>query len=431
MNRSGNMKKFIELLQKINLKFMILKKSILLFVFFIAGLFVFNSCNDLPTELGYNLLEDTISVSLITSADTNLIVNTENYAQKLTIFNAGAVYIGNAGKLKANTFLRFGSIPDTLKNINLEDIISAEIIMFPYKYTFGDTNSNTLSFKTYEIKKTWTKDFSWDSLTGDFYDTKVLGDYNKQISYKDTIIPSISIPFDKEIVKKWFVLQSDTNTAKQNYGVAIVPNAESNVIRQFSAQQLGSANSSSSLKVVIKNKSNTTDTLFMPSAVEFSVINKPEFNNETILVQGGTGLRSKIYFDLSMLPELAAVHKSQLEMTFDWSGYLAGNIKPDTVIAFDLYSEKDSLLTTPIRTFYGSVNTTTGKMVCYSISSGVETWLRTTKKGYLVAKFEGLNSEYKRLDRYSFFSNKQTDKTKRPYLKLIYSKRLKSSPNVK
>jgi hypothetical protein len=407
------------------------KKIEINFLAFILGLVFLASCNDLPTELGYSLVDDTVSIALITSNDTNLISSHENYLHKLKIFNSGATYIGRAGNLKANTFYRFGGIPDSMPNLN--NIQSAELIMYPRKYTFGDTNSNTLSFNIYEINNLWTNEFTMDSLDNNpgFLGTKILGSYSKTITTVDSNLAAISMDIDKDLIFKWLKMQSDTNTAKLNYGIALIPNSNSNVIRQFSAQQIGDANAIAYLKVKYLNDSLKLDSLIMDASIEFSCITKPTYLKDEIQMQGGTGLRSKIYFDLTMLPDLAAIHKSELQFTLDKSGIEKGNIAQDTAISLCIFSETDTLQENPLRTFIGNIDRTTGKMVCQSISSGLETWMRGVKKGYLVAGYYGINTEHKRLDKYTFYGSKDSDPSKRPYLKLIYSKRLRSSSNVK
>ena len=78
-------------------------------------LFLLFSCNEKPTELGFSLLYDTITVVGTSNSEYPFITGAESFLNRESLFNIGAIFIGKSDSIKAISFLRFSRLPDSLK----------------------------------------------------------------------------------------------------------------------------------------------------------------------------------------------------------------------------------------------------------------------------------------------------------------------------
>jgi hypothetical protein len=411
----------------------ITKKKRLLFAPVLAlVLFLIISCNDEPTSLSSSLLLDTIAIKSISSKDTNLIIDSKSFLYRLEIFNSGAMFIGKSNDLIAVSMIRFSGIPNTLDRLTESDIDSVTLHLPLLKYAFGDiTDQRALSFKIYKITKLWTNTSNWDTIfssgnQSDYFDyTKVLGTFDSTINQSDTVFSPLTIQLDKQLIIEWFKLMSDTLTAGNIYGIALVPDDNSKVIRSFSANTLQDARVHPYIKVKYRRTADTLDTLIISSAIDASVTNSNKPDEKSLTIQGAVSSRFKINFDVSGIPDEAAVHIAELEMYFDKSNSVSGNYGFDTVLLARLYS--DSTYTSYLGDYYASrIDEKTGLYKFAAITSAIQYWITHGKKGELVFLPQGIDNEYREFDRMVFYGLNEPDSTKRPVLRIIYSTRPKT-----
>ena len=405
------------------------KKLNISFLLFLLSFTVFiGSCNDQPTELGYTLLYDTISLNPLNSANQKIITGAGNFLNPQQIFDVGATFIGKYKDAQSITLYRFmeSNMPDSLLWLKESDIVSAYLTIYPTRYTFGDTISN-LSFKVYEVVKLWSPKTPWDTFfqggtSSPYFDySRQLGSYNGQIPMRDTI-PPFFVQIDKTLIPKWIKMQHDSTPI---WGLALVPDDICNAVHQFSALALQKTTNNPTLTVeYIQN--GTAQTLVMNSAWNSSIsISAPPPKDE-ITIQGGLFYRGQLTFDLSIIPQYSTIHQAQLELTLDPSRTIWGNYKPDSLLygGMFVYEDSSTILVDPNIVYYGYNVTGTNKYIFPRVVSFVEYWARYRTQHKFVLFPSGWN-EYFRLDRLTFCGLNDPDPDKRPKLKIIYSTRPK------
>lgn len=401
----------------------------ILFAFFITLL---SACNDLPTEMGFSLLYDTITVTPITSEDRQLILNTTNRKFIQSRFNCGGMLLGEYGDKKSLILLRFADIPDSLSYLESDKIVSAKVAFHPLRYAMGDTGvTNILSFNVYKVQKLFTVKASYDSIMKDPADyidySKLRGTYSDPIEYADTI-PAKYFDIDRDLIVEWLNMEVDSVLKYQNWGIALLPNPSSTVVRQISAQLVGDTGRTHPfIEVIYYNSANELDTFTMQSAIDLSVATDAAPDPGDFVVQGATEWTSQLYFDVSFFEYNTAIHKAELELTVDKSRSYNGNDGMDSLITLyylndtTYFSDNDNLDT--LRTYYGARTNGSDKFFVSSISSGVEYWIRNKKPGFLHITTEGGENEYRQMDRIYFYGPNNPDPNKRPKLRIIYSTR--------
>ncbi|OGU12467.1 MAG: hypothetical protein A2X61_02705 [Ignavibacteria bacterium GWB2_35_12] len=418
----------------------IIKKKRLLFIPVITTLFfLLVSCNDEPTFMGSSLLLDTIAIKSISTDSTTLITDSKSFIHRLEIFNSGAMFVGKSNDVIAISMLRFSGIPDTLDNITEADIDSVTLTLPLLRYAYGDlSNQTALSFKVYKIVKYWTNQSNWDTLfptgsqTTEYFDyTKVLGTFTGSIDQNapDSAFSPISIQLDKLLIAEWFKLASDTTTVGTIWGIALVPDDNSSVIRSLSSQSLQDTRVHPYIRTAYRRTQDTLDTLILTSAIDASVTNSNPPDEKSLTIQGVVSSRFKLGFDVSSIPDEAAIHIAELDLYLDTSISNYGNFNPDSTVVTRLYI--DSTYSSYLYYYYGG-NDTTLKPDLFrfpEITSAVQYWVTHGKKGELVFLPEGINNEYRELDKLVFRGINDPDPAKRPALRIIYSTRPKTKCN--
>ncbi|MBI5325793.1 MAG: hypothetical protein HZB41_11080 [Ignavibacteriae bacterium] len=316
-------------------------------------------------------------------------------------------------------------------NISENDIDSVTLTLPLLRYAFGDsTNKYGLSFKVYEIQKYWSNKTNWDTLfpsgsqQTEYFDySKVLGTFNDSIGQYKDMIP-ISLQLDKQLIAKWFKLASDTSKSDTIWGIALVPDNNSVVVRSLSSQTLTDLRVHPYLRITYKSKPDSVDTLVLTSAIDASVTNSNKPDENTLTIQGGISSRFKLSFNVDSIPDEAAIHVAQLDLHFNKSASKYGNYNLDSTITARLYS--DSTYSTYFDEYFGANDNLDRNVFRFpKITSAVQYWVTHGKKGELVFSSEGLNNEYREFDKLVFYGINDPDSTKRPALRIIYSTRPK------
>lgn len=393
---------------------------------------LFNGCNDEPTEVGYSFIEDTIDLFPISSFDRTIFTGQKNLTRRLNIFNGGALLVGRADSVHAFSFVRPGAFTDTLGNIQAQEIDSAFLTIHPIRYVFGDSSgTKTFGFKAYRITRLFTNETTWDSVypgglpQSQYFDqSKVISQYRASIELKDSM-DAIRLPLDKELVAEWLRMQADTNLAMQIYGLALIPDEDCNVVHQFSGQMLADAERNSPFfTFYITRENGDKDTTAEFSAIETSIVNAPWPEEGTLTIQGAVMYNAQLMFDVSFLPDLASIHRAQLELTIDTARSVWGNNGPDIAISADL--GRDSVYypdqTELIRNWSGYLDTLDNKYIFSNIGFALEIWNRSDKAGSLIFRHSLFSDQYHETDRIVFYGLDAADDVK-PKLTLIYSTR--------
>jgi hypothetical protein len=175
------------------------------------------------------------------------------------------------------------------------------------------------------------------------------------------------------------------------------------------------------ITVIYKDKKGVLDTFLMTSATDASIFKTPLPDNSNITIQGAASYRSDLWFNVSTLPPLAAIHSAQLEVYLDSTQTLVGNYGIDSLLTAEL--ALDSTRSATARQYYAHRESGTNKYLFKSVTSAVEEWNRRDGKGSLIFRYGSMSNEYRKMDRMSFYGVNNSDKTKVPKLRIIYSTR--------
>jgi hypothetical protein len=402
----------------------ILFKSIIVLIY----IFIISSCNDKPSDMAINLLPDTVKIKSISTYDTTLITGTRVYRARYPIFNLGSVFIGKAQGLSAVTLLNFAYLPDTLGTLTEDKIESVKLTMYPERYTMGDSLQGTLEFNIYQVIRRWNPDTtSYDSLIvspANYFGTEKLYTFNGRITLQDTINP-IAIELPKKLITEWLKTEMvyDTTTKTTvpkrivNWGIALVPSQNSTVINRFSGN-MSSGNTSSKIFVNYRDNKDSLNVLQLVSGVDMSFIDAPKPDTNDIVIQNGVNYWTEIFFDLSMIPKFAGIHKSQFELFLNPAKSYHGNVPLDSIIEGDYFYRSDA---SPTFQYLAYKEPSTNRYVYPSFTSAIQYWNRSTGKGSIVLLPNSPSNQGRELERLVFYGVNSSEKDKRPILRVIYS----------
>lgn len=393
-------------------------------VFVFTAFALLSSCNDLPTEVGYDFLGDTVNIKVITQNDAALLYKINMPSYSPSGLNTTKIFCGKALGTTALSLIRFGNIPDTLSYLTEDNILSAEITISPKRYAYGDTVTPNFGFKLKRVENYWSVNSNLDSISTTGFFGRDIAEFSGPIKLQDTI-DKIVLNLDKKLITEWFALRPDTNKAVINWGLALIPNESSNVIYTFGGEGISSTdNNPPVIKVVFNDKNNKKDSIYLYTGLNASFFDLPPFDKDDIVIQSGLDVRTNLYFDLSMIPNFSGIAKMELELTLNKNKSSFGNFKPKEFFRLDFVS--DSLGATASYYYYADkVDSNSVVYKCSSITSAAELWNRFNGKGILLMRSPDFDSQFQRLDRFVFYGLNEPDSTKRPKVKVIYSTQTK------
>lgn len=388
------------------------------------------ACNEKPTDISMNLLNETVEVKAITNSDTTMILRDSVYRPMYPLLNTSAILVGKSNGVTASALIRFGNIPDSLSYLKSTDIESVTLALYPLRYAYGDTNSGNFGFKIYKVNRRWTSDTtSYDSLfvtPKNYFDNLPIASYSGKMSLKDTMNP-IKIELSKDLIVDWFrtVEVKDVNGNKIkdsvliNWGIAIVPDDNSSVIYSYHAQGDPNFSTLSSLiRVNYKNKNSIIDSCIMSSAMDVAYMSSTKPDGEIVL-QNGVNWWTKLFIDIRAIPKLSGIHKAQLELFLDSSKSYSGNNGLDSLIQLYLFYNDD--YKSPAFQWTGYRVTGTNKYIVPSITSAIQNWNLGVGFGEIVILPVNQQNLSREVDRLVFYGINNPDKSKRPQLKIFYS----------
>jgi len=391
--------------------------------FFIASLLFIlllavAGCDDAPTSIGSNLIphKDKISVSLFNNLDSTIVEKSGSFiADTLRLNSSTKLLLGKNGNVNSVMMMKYIMfLPDSVKEaINDNSIIikSASIEMFP-DYRYGDENAS-FDFHVNKI----TSD--WNSLEFTKYDLSSLqyDDVDLKTGLQNEGDSLITFDFDKDLTLAWMKLAAD-GIQEENYGVIFNYTSETDKILGFPG--IGSVSDSvlSKLKIIIEVPNKFSDTLSIHVTSDIHVVNGelPQSANESLIVQGGIPVYSKMYFDLSLLPNYAIINKATLKLFVDNSETQMGttSFSPLVLQLLDDYENNEiGTVTSPkvigidsTKTYYSG-----------DITSFVQYWVTKENNGVMFTFYD----ETANVNKLAIYSPKISDAELRPYLEIIYT----------
>jgi len=371
----------------------------------------FQSCEEDPNDLGVGFIpsDDTTGVRFLDSQTDTMAITSNNYKQFINDFGAQIILIGNYLNYESKTLLKFKEIT---VNYDSSNVISASLSLRYSSYYFKDKLGTTV-FDLYRLNTNFNyRTITYDSVSSSSYGNTSVGSFSGVVPDSSTI----SFPMDNQTIKDWLEYAADTNYAVKNYGLMMLPSVSSNTIRGF---YLFNDNIAYIPTItVILSKNGDIDTITLNSSESVSISNAPFsiIPNDRFLLQNGIAYRNILNFDLSKLPANVIINNATLLFTIDNSNSFVSSATDKRILigtVIDSVAKIDSIF------FEASLLDT----IIYSVSlnSMFQRWNSGNLPNLGITMKN--NSEIENLDNFAIYSPAAADITKRPRLKITYTKR--------
>jgi hypothetical protein len=363
-------------------------------------------CSDAPPSGNDGLLIPVDVVRINSTVDS--IPQTSSYFQKVDELSGGlSILLGKANNIEASFLIKFLILTaDSIYSDLLEDSINitGAYINLVQVYNAGDTLA-PFNFTAHKINSPWHLGFTSDSLPLLNYDQ------NNIILSKTLSDSTNNIIIDNRVAEDWLIAAADTSIPEDN-GLYFKPDPVTGKVVGFQALISGLINVPV-LNVIIDKPGVYIDTLVFVSNRDLSVVTgtPPALSAENIAVEGGYIINSKLYFNLSEIPENATIHYAELVLTVDTLESFPSETSNYIIGSFIADSSKDSL-STPTVPFTRSGDKFTG-----NVTTLVIRWLNDRNYGMMLRAADQID----RVDLFAIKGSQSNDVNLRPLLKITYS----------
>jgi hypothetical protein len=381
---------------------------------FLISVLIFYSCADDPSSVGLNLLEqDFLKIDTVNSVNDNFLQNSSYFKKVVSLGNSSVLLVGRTEDISAHTLINFAFLlPDSIKtdftdgNVIIE---SALIEMFP-KYHFpAEDSSADFDLEVHELLSGWgSSSFSADSFATLQFDQSDIGS-NK--TYGDSVY-SFNIGVD--VVRKWidFSINPDSLT---NYGILVSPTSSIQKIVGFEAFS-PFTDLQTKLTIVISKQGSYTDTIngFVASDISVVLGDLPDAGPDYMLVQSSLTINSKLYFDLSSIPENVVINSARLVIYPDTTKGKYGSSFENSLVSFLISDSSDNTVNDEL---FIRIPFEEGKYTG-DLTPMIRKWLRDGDNyGMLIRT----GSEQVGTELFYLYGSQAGDVLKRPYLEIVYS----------
>jgi len=389
----------------------VVKKIFLSFILAISLLLLI-SCNDSPTDLGVEYLnQDGIGVYKI---DSDSIPKQSNYFKRvISLGSSDQLLVGKAENVTAKTLLRFALlVPDSIKteftaqNLTVIDAY----IELTKEYSFGDSNA-VFDYEVYKINNSWSSSsYTADSLLS--FDPIDLSS-NRTID-NDSVY---AFHINTTLATNWIQNFVDTATAANN-GVLLSPTANTQKVVGFTALNINGINDPR-LRIVVQKQGAYTDTLRGIISADISaVFGEPQNTvNENLYIQSSLTSEAKLYFDLSVLPQDAEISSANLTLTVDTLETKTGSTFVNSLRVYMLSdSSKKEVSPAYLYTLSRSGNTFAGK-----VTEMFKAWNKNniTNQGMLIKA----SGEIRGVEIFAVKGSNAANLFERPKLEIVYTRK--------
>lgn len=339
------------------------------------------SCNDAPGPVGSGLVPSdnitlvtisTDTLSLLSAAEVGLFaprmaVDIASPSSTNPAFIGAAVANDNPSSfITGTTFLSFNlpTLNDevreaTFSKLTSDDILSAALLLSPGQFVLGDSQRPIASFRIHSLTRPWYVDNSSQAIN--LQDPSLIGRQvgahqeiapgTLRIDASQTLTRKVRLPItDKSLILRWlktnFVAWSTVD------GLALVPNTTT-------ARTMYALTDAS--RIVIRLRSATSETgdtvITMNEFARSSVVQTvlpSNSSNDSIIVQGGAAVRTRLDFDLSTLPPYAVIHRAELVMPVNEERSTVSNL--GMPLSVQLYPAQNAVFPAAQRAFESQRN---------------------------------------------------------------------------
>jgi hypothetical protein len=386
-------------------------------IFPLVILFSFYGCSDDPSSLGVGLLgPDDVDVMELNS-QTDSLIQESSYVKKIIALGTSQKFLlGSSNGITAHTLIRFNvSLTAEEKSLLVVDsleVVSAKISFYPI-YQYGDSSAY-FDFHAYQIKSDWApQSIKSDSLS--------FLDVDSSISQIHSIVKTDSLltfSLRDELAMQWLKAEAAIDTANnREFGLYFKPASGTNKILGFQAFSSTSDYQARITYLMKKKGAANLDTVvfYVLSDTHVLLGEFPQISNSNIMVQGGIGYKSRIYFDLSKLPPHAVINSAKLILGRDSIETLLGNgytnalsvfyISDTSITDFEYDNSFSATLNQETNQYSGSVISIVNKMI------------KNKNYGFGITLFNQVEG----VERLVFHGSSHPDTSLRPKLIIKYS----------
>ncbi len=368
------------------------------------------SCADNPSSLGKKFINpsETLGVKVFDSYTDTMQITSTNLRYYINTSTSNNLAIGKFANFKSMGLIKFDSV-----NMYYDTaIVSSAILKLKYNnYYFPDSYSDSLGnigFDIYTVQQNFNySTVTYDSVNSNSFGNISQGYYTGSPSH-DTM--EVDIPLNNTLVSNWLKYRHDTSYSVKNYGVVLMPNAGSRVIKSFY-----SARSTSYKPVLQISFSSNHDTILCNQPETVFLATTTLYNTPgTFKLLGGIGYVDVMKFDISKLSPKTIINDAQVILTLDPGSSVISTLTNQTVSAYYI---TDTQNTTAERYDGGIYN----NQFSIRLIQPFQRWVQGQANYGLMLKAYN-NSSY--LDLFSIFDVNSADPLKRPRVIIKYTQRV-------
>jgi hypothetical protein len=373
----------------------------------------FISCSDEPSSIGIDLLgSDYIVVKTYDSINDTINQSSSYFKKVIPLGNSDWILVGVKQDINASSLLKFiFGLADSLKNdvkANNINVLDSWIqLRSRYTYTNEDTLA-TMNFTVHKVNSFWSPTaFTIDSLSKLQYE---INDVSSDFTISDTLY---TFHINENLPLSWMKNSAD-NTLESNFGIYLAPTPASAKVVGFQALTPVSSEAAK-LFVVIAKPGVYTDTINGFISADISLIDGdlPALPAGLIGVQSSIAVKSKLTFDLSMIPPGVIINRAELIIKSDSINSIKGTRINNSLKAYYLrYADSLNTEGNPITLIFDN-NQFNG-----DITNFVRTWIaRGQNYGILLEA----GSQLLGLDLFALKGSDYPVVSERPRIKITYT----------
>lgn len=293
-----------------------------------------SACNELPTDLGSDIIPGTDSIfSLASDSAGGLLTSKGTHTERQPLYNTPYLLFGKTKDTEARLFIEFINYP-AVKDPSEWDVVESSLEMYPQRYCLGDTTSSTFQVRGYNITQSWSSQITWDSVwaadgSTPYYNATgtPVCDAVGTVTHTDSVV---RIPFNNDETKRWLVIGADSARRKQElFGIVLLcPTVSS--IRQF--RNFDGSVQKMLLRVITKHRDSTSpDTLFLMSSVA-GFVNSPAASENEMVIQGARIHSTQFGVNVNGVPEHSVVVGATFRVSLNMAQSVVGNEGPDEIL---------------------------------------------------------------------------------------------------
>lgn len=372
-------------------------------------------CNDLPTIVGTDVVPGTDTLYASSSLERPFLLS-DSTVQRRTPFVNGAFFLfGNTSTDQARVFVEFINYPDLGDGSNY-DLVSADLMMIPQDYRYGDTTDKSLTVAAYELKKSWSADATWDSIWNASGATDYYAVTDRPMAQVATTITTgadtaVYVPLDTARIKQWLIKGRDSAAVKSIYGMVLLSTSTSS-IRQF--RNLEGVRQRMQLRVVrqLRDTSSKRDTSFVECAVA-NFISTAQPRTGEVVIQGGHILDARLLCSLDSIPSNAIILGGTLRVTVNTAASSIGSFGRDEILNLNYVPASGPVINLASR------GTSTGEFVFENLGPFLQLLRKNGGRGELFIQPTGVYESW-RMNRLHLYTLAD-DPFKRPRLTVAYT----------